>query len=88
MGRAAERGDPRAHYSLGTWYLHGEYGYREDPARAVPHLTDAAGGGVAEAMYDLGVMFDEGNGVEADQRAAFVWYPTRSGSMRSSLRRA
>ena len=74
MEAASAEGDPRAHYALATWYIHGTYGYPEAPARAIPLLRAAAEASVREAMFDLAVSYDSGIGVEEDPRRAFLWY--------------
>jgi TPR repeat protein len=74
MEKASAAGDPRAQYSLGTWYLHGVYGYPVDPARGVELLKRSARMGVCEAMFDLGVSYELAKGTRRDPRLAFLWY--------------
>jgi TPR repeat protein len=74
MERASSVGDPRADYSLATWYLHGAYGYPVDLARGVALLERSAPQGVCEAMFDLGVSYELAKGTRWDPRLAFLWY--------------
>jgi uncharacterized protein len=74
MESAARKRDPRAEYSLATWFLSGAYGYPEAPVRAVRLLRRAAAGGIPDAMFDLAVSYETGKGARRDLCAAFQWY--------------
>ncbi len=74
MRAASVSGDVRADYSIASCLLAGVRGFQHDPVAAVPLLKRAAAGNVVEAMFDLGVSFDRGIGVQADPREAYCWY--------------
>lgn len=74
MYAALDLGDPRAAYAVGTWYLHGAYGLPKHLEAAWPLLRRAAAGGVAEAMYDLGVAYERGSLGRPNRRQAFRWF--------------
>jgi uncharacterized protein len=49
-------------------------GVTKDPALAIGLLESAAGGGIADAAYNLGVMHELGIGAARDAHSAAVWY--------------
>lgn len=49
-------------------YVHGDYG------AAVKELRDLAEHGEARAQYDLGLLYDKGQGVAQDNQQALHWY--------------
>ena len=66
MLRAAiNKGSLEAIYALGTITRDGKLVAR-NPQEAVRLFTQAAQGGHASAMVDLGLMYDHANGVAAD----------------------
>ncbi|EJK76226.1 hypothetical protein THAOC_02027 [Thalassiosira oceanica] len=66
--------DPDAFYHLGTKYVHGELGLQKDVQRAVKLWTEAAELGSIDALYNLGVLYDSGNGVQEDKvKAVHFW---------------
>jgi TPR repeat protein len=68
-------GDPRAAYALGTWYLRGlPPTITKDTPRAVTLIKEAAEAGVADALYDLAVLYETGEGVDQDEMLAFRNY--------------
>lgn len=77
LEKAAEEGDGRAIYALGTWWFHGAYGLTKDIKKGLSMWREAAQKGIPEACFDLAVAIekneDSTNGVEtlAD---AFIWY--------------
>ena len=70
---AAERGEARAQFNLGSMYENGE-GVPEDDATAVKWYTKAAEQGNANAQSNLGLMYDHGRGVPEDDATAVKWY--------------
>jgi len=44
------------------------------PSAEFKKLIQKAGKGDAKAQYNLGVMYDQGQGVEQDHKKAFGWY--------------
>ena len=70
---AAERGEARAQFNLGSMYENGE-GVPEDDATAVKWYTKAAEQGNANAQSNLGLMYDHGRGVPEDDATAVQWY--------------
>jgi hypothetical protein len=59
--------------NLGRAYLSGRC-VASDPAEAKPLLDRAASLGNALAMFSLGGMYEKGQGVERDEKAAIEWY--------------
>ncbi len=71
--KAAERGDARAQYNLGSLYEDGR-GVPQDSAQAAVWYRKAAEQGDADAQFNLGVLYDNGIGVPQDYAQAAVWY--------------
>ena len=69
LRRAAESGDPIAQSALGLYY-----GGKQDYAKAVYWFQKAAVQGNADAEYNLGVLYDDGQGVPLDYAKAVYWY--------------
>ncbi|EJK68273.1 hypothetical protein THAOC_10563 [Thalassiosira oceanica] len=67
------KNDPDAISYLGDQYSHGRLGLEKDAARAVELWTEAAKLGSAEACFQLGVAYSNGDGVEQDVKWG-VWY--------------
>ena len=63
---AAEQGDVKAQFNLGTCYINGE-GVAKDQAEAVKWFRLAAEQGLARAQYNLGTCYTNGEGVPEDQ---------------------
>ena len=61
-------------YHLGRLYYLGEDGKEENDAEALKWLNKAAFAGHVSAQYYLGEIYDHGNGVEMDLKAAAFWY--------------
>lgn len=76
MLRAAiEAGSADASYALATWYLFGKKPYINPNRReAVRLLRLAATAGNVDAMFDLGVCYERGAGVAANEKRAFDYY--------------
>ena len=66
--------DPDAVWFLGDQYYHGKLGLQEDMQKAVELWTEAAELGSIDALYNLGVLYDCGEGVEKDQAKAVQFF--------------
>lgn len=73
LNQSLAEGDPRAAYTLGSWYLQGQ-NVDKDVEKAIPLLNQAAEEGVLEALFDLAVCYEQGVGVEENPRLAFEHY--------------
>jgi len=73
LRRAATRGSAPALRAIGLIYLRGEGDTPQDLAQAVRWFQAAARQGDAESMYVLGVMYQRGYAVEANQAQAITW---------------
>jgi TPR repeat protein len=72
---ALSRGDARAAYALGTWYIHGrEPAVRKNLKEGVRLLRVAAAAGVPDALYDLAVCYQKGAGVAKNELRALALY--------------
>ena len=72
VAEQALAGDPRAQNDLGTWYA-----VQQAPAdyeRAVFWYRQASAGGFATATFNLGVLVQRGQGVDADPEQAFAMF--------------
>ena len=69
VAEQALAGDPRAQNDLGTWYAVQQA--PPDYERAVFWYRQASAGGFATATFNLGVLIQRGEGVEADPEQAF-----------------
>lgn len=70
----AEQGDKRAAFLLASRYATGSGGVPRDDSEAVRWYTSAAQGGLAEAQYNLGIMYATGRGVSLDAAKGAQWY--------------
>ncbi|EJK77844.1 hypothetical protein THAOC_00296 [Thalassiosira oceanica] len=71
--RVAKR-DPAAIYYLGQQYFFGKYGLQEDSRKGVELYTEAVELGSVEALFNLGVVYDDGEGVQQNKaKAAECW---------------
>lgn len=61
------------HYNLANTYYYSSYGV-QDFALALHHYSKAAQLGKADAMYMLGKMYSNGDGVDKNDKIAFDWY--------------
>jgi len=69
-----EKRDPEAINHLGETYTHGSLGLQKDMRRAVELYTEAAQLGSVEALYNLGVAYELGEGVQQDKAKAAEFY--------------
>lgn len=73
--RAHRKGDARATYALGTWYLFGRKAIVEkNLSKAVALLRQAADAEHPDALYDLAVCYAKGTGVRRSDSKAVVLY--------------
>lgn len=70
---AMESGDFRAHYAIGTWYLHGHF-FKKSVKKGISFIRKAADNGVAEAAFDLAVSYERGIGVVENSEIAASYY--------------
>lgn len=67
-------GDAEAQHDLAAIYTAGHAGVKTDYARAAQWFDEAAHNGVANAQYNLGVLYHQGLGVKQDTRKAIQLY--------------
>ncbi|MFT5446890.1 MAG: TPR repeat protein [Gammaproteobacteria bacterium] len=75
----AEQGDKRAAFLLASRYATASGGVPRDDSEAVRWYMLAAEGGLAEAQYNLGIMYATGRGVPLDPDKAAQWYGRAAG---------
>jgi TPR repeat protein len=73
LRRSATRGSGAAMRAIGLIYLRGEGDTAQDFGQAVRWFQAGARRGDAESMYVLGMMFQRGYAVEANQAQAITW---------------
>lgn len=67
-------GDARSHFALGMLFLDGLADTPPDAQEAVTLFKKAAGDGHVEAQNTLGILYENGEGVEQDYQTAHYWY--------------
>lgn len=67
-------GVPEAQHDLAAVYTAGRAGVTQNFEKAAFWFREAADNGVANAAYNLGVLFHQGLGVERDLDRALYWY--------------
>lgn len=72
--RDALNGVPEAQHDLAAVYTAGHGGVKQSYDRALYWFRQAADQGVANAQYNLGVLYHQGLGTEADVQEAVYWY--------------
>ena len=73
--QAAAKGDIAAAHRLGVEYTDGKPGVvQRDYVKSMAYHRQAAAGGNAPSMFDIGSMYEFGNGVTADIALAAKWY--------------
>lgn len=70
----ARKGNAESQHDLATIYASGRDGVKVDYGRAALWFEKAAQGGIANADYNLGVMYHQGMGVKPDLAKAISWY--------------
>ncbi len=69
----AEAGVAAMQAYFGFLYLNGQGGMPRDPEEAFKWYHKAADQGYVQAEYNLGMMYDEGVGVEQNHEAGYFW---------------
>jgi TPR repeat protein len=72
--RAADQGNARAQFKLGSLYQQRESGLAQDDAQAAQWLHKAADQGLAEAQNALALAYLRGKGVQQDPAQAVDWF--------------
>jgi|GEM_PF-5890463 len=72
--QAACGGNAEALYIIGQFHEHGKYGCRGGIKRAFEWYTLAAKQFYPKAQLQLGVIYEQGSGVQKDLETAFKWY--------------
>ncbi|AEP10292.1 SEL1-like repeat protein [Micavibrio aeruginosavorus] len=67
-------GIPEAQHDLAAIYTAGHAGVKVDYKRAALWFEEAAAQGIANARYNLGVLYHQGLGVDKDVATAIRWY--------------
>ena len=67
-------GSPEAQHDLAAIYTAGHAGVPRDYARAAFWFRKAADQGIANARYNLGVLYHQGLGVKPNMNEAIYWY--------------
>jgi len=67
-------GVPEAQHDMGAIYVAGHGSIKKDLSRAVFWFTEAANNGVANAQYNLGVLYHQGLGVDKSLETAMHLY--------------
>ena len=73
---SAFAGSAEAQHDLAAIYVAGHGGVGQNFERASLWFEEAAHSGIANARYNLGVLYHQGIGVEQDTDKAFNWYKT------------
>ena len=72
--KASSLNEADVFYRISNLYRDGAVDIPKDDAKAVDYLRKAADLGWADAMYDLGVRYEKGNGIPADSEKAMSWF--------------
>jgi len=73
---SALAGSAEAQHDLAAIYVAGHGGVTQNFERASLWFEEAAHNGIANARYNLGVLYHQGIGVEQNTETAFNWYKT------------
>jgi len=73
LEKAARSGQGPAAFRIGMLLAHGESGVANDPVRALEYFRAAAGGGEAEAFYNIGAAYASARGVKRNYAEALGW---------------
>jgi TPR repeat protein len=74
LKKRVDGGDAVAICQLGSYYLRGEMGLPQDHGKAVELWHRAGELGSAAACYDVGIVYNNGEGVERDMKKAnYYW---------------
>ncbi len=72
--RAARNGNRIAMHDLALYYAEGRGGVQADMPKAANWFEKAAERGVVDSQFNLGVLFESGQGLPKNMSDAFVWY--------------
>jgi len=72
--RAATNGNRIAMHDLALYYAEGRGGVEADLPTAAKWFEKAAERGVVDSQFNLGVLFESGQGIPKNMNDAFVWY--------------
>jgi TPR repeat protein len=70
----ALKGDPEAQHDLAALYTAGRDSVKTDDVKAAAWFRESALEGIANAQYNLGVLYQQGLGVPKDDALAMEWY--------------
>lgn len=73
LSAAHAAGDARATYALATWHLHGRF-FRKSIRKAVALFRQAARHNVPDALFDLAICYELGEGVQKNEKTALELY--------------
>ena len=77
--RAARNGNRIAMHDLALYYAEGRGGVETDLPKAANWFEKAAERGVVDSQFNLGVLFESGQGLPKNTSDAFVWYSIAAG---------
>jgi len=77
--RAARNGNRIAMHDLALYYAEGRGGVTADLPTAAKWFEKAAERGVVDSQFNLGVLFESGQGLPKNVTDAFVWYSIAAG---------
>ena len=77
--RAAANGNRIAMHDLALYYAEGRGGVEADLPTAAKWFEKAAERGVVDSQFNLGVLFESGQGLPKNVNDAFVWYSIAAG---------
>ncbi|WP_371396556.1 peptidoglycan-binding protein [Fretibacter rubidus] len=77
--RAAKGGNRIAMHDLALYSAEGRGGAKMDMTAAAYWFQEAAQRGVVDSQFNLGVLFESGQGVPVDPKQAFYWYSVAAG---------
>ena len=73
-----ERGNKAFYFYYGEFFYAGLYGCEEDPKKALYWFKKAAQNNEAQAQYDIGMIYLDGNGVSKNHNIAKDWFEKSS----------
>lgn len=74
LEKLAFEGKGDAQHDLAALYSSGEHGFKQNFKKAAYWFKESAENGVANARYNLGVLYHQGLGVKQDVDKAIYWY--------------
>lgn len=77
--RAAKGGNRIAMHDLALYYAEGRGGVDINMGQAAKWFQEAAQRGVVDSQFNLGVLFESGQGVSREPDLAFYWYGVAAG---------